>query len=835
MDDEKKKKRNKKKKNKQNNSKRADGDAIPTEDGNHTGDADIAQINQVPDSIQLEPSSQQMIINADEPGVVDYTSPNSEAVLEETIKQLRDEIGSHLQKVAVFEETVRRLETENEAHIQKEAFLEERLEHLRTQDEAHIQKQALLEERLEHLRTENEAHIEKEAQLEKTVAHLRTQNEAHIEKEGLLEERLEHLKTENEARIQSEALLEERLLHLRTENEAYIQKEAQLEERLLHLRTENETLKQNEEKLEERLVQYKTKNDVLVHEMSSTEVKMRQLLDEKSTFSQKEASLEKKIQQLQHDEESSVAAAEKSSIEMISSLNNEIGTLRAQVMKLEESRSNLQEQNNSLVETVSSLQVQRENHDNNVKGASEEELNSQIEAACTLVEKLITENAELVEKVNELCIQLNQSQRAFASPPESLSIEVQKSDALEEIPIHDEMIRIDDSGDMETALVERNLTEETVPVSVNPNGEIDVESQVAVAGEAEEVSGGVPLVDAPLIGAPFRLVSFVARYNSKETMRKEFQTKVLQPSELRCIMETANSMIVNHNYKKDMVVLDLEHSSTSCNTAAAAMASSVTDGLTALLDKRLLHLRTENEALKLNEVRKLEKRLVQFKTKNDVLVHEMSSTEVKMRQLLDERSTFSQKEARLAKNLHHDEKSSVAAAEVMKLEDSRSNLQEQNKSLVETVSNLQVQRENHESNVKGASEEELNSQIEAACTLVEKLITENAELVEKVNELCIQLNQSQHAFASTPESLAIEVQKSDTLEEIPIHDELIRTDDSGDIETAPLDRNLSGEEEEASGGVPLVDAPLIGAPFRLVSFVARYVSGADLAEKKQLL
>ncbi|KAG5404389.1 hypothetical protein IGI04_010508 [Brassica rapa subsp. trilocularis] len=550
MDDEKKKKRNKKKKNKQNNSKRADGDAIPTEDGNHNGDADIALINQVPDSIELEPSSQQIIINADEPGVVDYTSPNSEAVLEETIKQLRDEIGSHLQKEAVFEETVRRLETENESHIQKEALLEERLEHLRTESEAHIQKQALLEERLEHLRTENEphiekevqlekmvadlrtqneAHIEKEVQLEKTVADLRTQNEAHIEKEGLLEERLEHLKTENEAHIQSEALLEERLLHLRTENEAYIQKQAQLEERLLHLRTENETLKQNEvseensEKLEERHVQYKTKNDVLVHEMSSTEVKMRELLDERSTFSQKEASLEKKLQQLQHDEESSTAAAEKSSIEMISSLNNEIGTLRAQVMKLEESRSNLQEQNNSLVETVSSLQVQRENHDNNVKGASEEELNSQIEAACTLVEKLITENAELVEKVNELCIQLNQSQRAFASPPESLAIEVQKSDALEEIPIHDEMIRIDDSGDIETALLERNLSEETVPVSVNPNGEIDVESQVAVAGEAEEVSGGVPLVDAPLIGAPFRLVSFVARYVSGADLAEKKQ------------------------------------------------------------------------------------------------------------------------------------------------------------------------------------------------------------------------------------------------------------------------------------------------------------------------
>lgn len=123
--------------------------------------------------------------------------------------------------------------------------------------------------------------------------------------------------------------------------------------------------------------------------------------------------------------------------------------------------------------------------------------------------------------MNELCIQLNQSQHAFASTPESLAIEVQKSDTLEEIPIHDELIRIDDSGDMETALVERNLPEETVPVSVNPNGEIDVESQVVVAGE--EASGGVPLVDAPLIGAPFRLVSFVARYVSGADLAEKKQ------------------------------------------------------------------------------------------------------------------------------------------------------------------------------------------------------------------------------------------------------------------------------------------------------------------------
>ncbi|ESQ52528.1 hypothetical protein EUTSA_v10016585mg [Eutrema salsugineum] len=476
MDDEKKKKRNKKKKTKLNN-KRADdaiaAGAVTSEDGNHIGDGDIAQISQVPDSNEVQPCHQVNVVveTADESGV-ENKPLTSEALLEETIKQLRDENGSYLQKEAGFEETVKRLETENEAHVQKEALLEERLVLLKTENEAHIQSEALLEERLLNLRTENEAHI------------------------------------------QNESLLEERLLHMKTENEAHKQNEALLEERLLNLKTENDAYKQNEEKLEERLVQYKTKNDMLVREMASTEVKMSQLLDEISTFSQKEASLEKKVQQLQHDEESSVAV-EKSSREMISSLNIEIARLRAQVMELEESRSKILEQNQSLVGTVSNLQVQHENHESNAKGASEEELNSQIEAACALVEKLITENAELVEKVNELYIKLNQSQHAYPSSPESLAIEVQKSESLEEIPIHDELIN--NSRGVETAFVERNLsegeTEKTVPVSLNPNGEIDVESQVVVAGEGE-VSVGVPLVDAPLIGAPFRLVSFVARYVS---------------------------------------------------------------------------------------------------------------------------------------------------------------------------------------------------------------------------------------------------------------------------------------------------------------------------------
>ena len=61
----------------------------------------------------------------------------------------------------------------------------------------------------------------------------------------------------------------------------------------------------------------------------------------------------------------------------------------------------------------------------------------------------------------------------------------------------------------------------------------------------------------------------------------------------------------------------------------------------------------------------------------------------------------------------------------------------------------------------------------------------------------------------------------------------VEAEDSGEIVQIPLDdtdvRDLESQaihgEENA---VPISDAPLIGAPFRLISFVAKYVSGADL-------
>lgn len=51
-----------------------------------------------------------------------------------------------------------------------------------------------------------------------------------------------------------------------------------------------------------------------------------------------------------------------------------------------------------------------------------------------------------------------------------------------------------------------------------------------------------------------------------------------------------------------------------------------------------------------------------------------------------------------------------------------------------------------------------------------------------------------------------------------------------DIQIHEDDLQPRGLDETAE--VPFTDAPIVGAPFRLISFVARYVSGADLVDQK---
>lgn len=65
----------------------------------------------------------------------------------------------------------------------------------------------------------------------------------------------------------------------------------------------------------------------------------------------------------------------------------------------------------------------------------------------------------------------------------------------------------------------------------------------------------------------------------------------------------------------------------------------------------------------------------------------------------------------------------------------------------------------------------------------------------------------------------------------------LASEDSGEIVQIPLDDSVARRPELQAvqnvekDEVPLTDAPIIGAPFRFISFVAKYVSGADLVHQ----
>ncbi|XP_021895491.1 coiled-coil domain-containing protein 18 isoform X8 [Carica papaya] len=361
-----------------------------------------------------------------------------------------------------------------------------------------------LEERIKQLEMENDVHLKNEAILDETTKRLQEKNDLYMKKEVALEERIKQLEMENDVHLKKEAILEETITGLRNENASCMQKEAILEDTIIKLQNQN------------------------------------------SLHIQKEAGLEENISQLL-EEIATLQLKELASKETNARLNDDITTLQMQVVELEESKNDLSKENQQLIENVKRLQMELQSLDKSIssahsayeprKAASKEELNSQIEAACVLVEKLITENAELVEKVNELCIKINkqsmsamlssstegpdpqlgmaESERAadhMSIPNGNMYVPGQELESVEDAFVQHE--KIDDSKNVEVADMSSNPSEgesgEIVHIMSDAN-EVQVLESEAVEREKQ---AAVALSDAPLIGAPFRLVSFVAKYVS---------------------------------------------------------------------------------------------------------------------------------------------------------------------------------------------------------------------------------------------------------------------------------------------------------------------------------
>lgn len=385
-----------------------------------------------------------------------------------------------------------------------------------------------------------------------------------------LEERIKELQKENDVHIQKEASSEETLLKFQKDNDEQKQKEASLEETIARLQTENCAQLEKGASLEMKLLQLQSEKDSWLQKEVGFEVQISQLMEETAGLNLKGVSFEEKIKQLERERVCWIQK-ENSMEDTIARLNGDNTRLQIQVMELEESRNSLLQENLRLTEIVSGMQSQIQSLEKSIvsscavpvatmNDSGSEDVNSQMEAASQLVEKLVAENEELVEKVNELCVELDlQGVTAEPSPAVGSVSEFRETtvapgdiiDSGKHIPITDEKNggdnmnakdipdsiselsekmflsseRIESRGDVSRQNGELSHAGASV-IQNSPPDTIDSEEIVQIPLDEKEVGDpqmlptnddettGVSLTDAPLIGAPFRLISFMARYVS---------------------------------------------------------------------------------------------------------------------------------------------------------------------------------------------------------------------------------------------------------------------------------------------------------------------------------
>ncbi|GFP87400.1 hypothetical protein PHJA_000883700 [Phtheirospermum japonicum] len=471
-----------------------------------------------------------------------------------------------LDREASFQEKVKELEAEKDAQIQKESFLEERIKQLLKENTENAQKEGSEREKVKQLQDEKNASMQNEALLEERIKQLMKEKDENAQKEASEREKIKLLYDEKNKSMQNEVSLKEKLMQLEKEKNALSFNEGIQEQKILQLQNELEAHLQRVASIEVKILQLEGEKDSWVQKEVAFEDKVNQLVDEAAfsnlTKHETQVSLEEKIKQMDKERDSWILK-ENSAEESVASLTNENTKLRAQVIELEQSRESLLEEKQQLTQSVSSLQLQLNNLANaagNNKVTSEDgDANYRIEAARALVEKLVTENSELVEKVNELYAELDRrgvkTEQYSSAGSVSEAVTNQFTDnssalvpdltvgvsgvhsadqATELISEASNMIPTSSSAQLlENVIVEDQSNGELVKTNdgrglENSSEIIEADEIVQIPldeGEMKENNVGLHLnddertddvfiTDAPLIGAPFRLISFVARYVS---------------------------------------------------------------------------------------------------------------------------------------------------------------------------------------------------------------------------------------------------------------------------------------------------------------------------------
>ncbi|CAM8920157.1 unnamed protein product [Rhodiola kirilowii] len=363
---------------------------------------------------------------------------------------------------------------------------------------------------------------------------------------------------ENEKKhwVQREASLEETVNQPKAEKDTLLRKAARLEMRVVELEHEKESLLLKQVSVEGTISQLVSEKTSAIAKQASLEERIGQLMEDKALliiysfppllthFNTTQAELEERIKHLERDEDLQ-ASKEAKLEETIKSLEMDRESwILKQVEELEESKIRALQENQMLLVNMSGLQVHLQNSEalyaSAVNGKENSEihvLNSQIEAASNLIEKLVTENADLVEKVNKLYAELNRRGNpseisSTLVPLPDISVATDDGTVSDNAPESNESLDINKTGfeKVHSTQAVNNGQHDgkldysavlDVPITID-SGEIvqiplsESESQDAEGQQTtdEDEDSPVELSDAPLTGAPIRFISFVARYVS---------------------------------------------------------------------------------------------------------------------------------------------------------------------------------------------------------------------------------------------------------------------------------------------------------------------------------
>ncbi|XP_022881499.1 uncharacterized protein LOC111398673 isoform X3 [Olea europaea var. sylvestris] len=454
-----------------------------------------------------------------------------EASLQEKIKQLQTEKDASTYKEAILEEKMKQLLKERDENLQKEASQEGKITQLQSEKDAFMQKEDSLEEKIEQLQKGKDAYLQKEADLERKILQLEGEKDMWLEKEVGFEEIINQLENELAVLNLKGATLEERIKHMEKERDSWVQKQL-----LLFRKTSPANESPLKVSIEEKIKQLQKGKDAYLQKEADLERKILQLESEKNLWLKKEVGFEEKTNQLENE---------------VDILNLKGASLGERIKHMEKEREFWVQKQNSTEEAIGTL----ENDNTKLRAELTSEngdADYRIEAAHPMVENLIRENAELVGKVDELYSKLEQrggakleisssvvsdpkdvipqpanvadnsalalhptvgasNGRGSAQATDSSSeagkmtfMSSERTESLEDVIINDkDGNALANSSDLES--------NEIVQIPLDENKVMDA-SDLEAGQNDEKID--VPLSEAPLIGAPFRLISSFARYVS---------------------------------------------------------------------------------------------------------------------------------------------------------------------------------------------------------------------------------------------------------------------------------------------------------------------------------